>query len=78
MGALFGFGLAKAKPRQGRFSTLVPALLAVLGYYLVLLLNQHALLLGWTPLAVGLWPTHLLALGFGLLLLRRVSQPVKA
>jgi lipopolysaccharide export system permease protein len=77
MAALFGFGLAKSKPRQGRFSTVVPALVAVLAYYLVLLLNQHALLLGWVPLAAGLWPSHAAALAFGLYLIRRVSRPVR-
>jgi lipopolysaccharide export system permease protein len=75
--ALIGFGLARAKPRQGRFSTLIPALVAVLGYYLVLLLNQHVLLQGWLPLVTGLWPGHVLALGFGMALLWRLPRPVR-
>jgi lipopolysaccharide export system permease protein len=77
LAAPLGLGLARARPRQGRFSTLVPALVAVLGYYLLLLLNQHLLLRGVLPLGSGVWLAHGLALVAGTYLVFRLARPVR-
>lgn len=71
----FGVGLAKARPREGRFSNFVPALLAFLGYYLALLLNQYALVEGLVPIVFGFWGVHVLFLLIGAFFTGRLAQP---
>ncbi len=77
LAALLAFGLSKARPRQGRFARIVPALGVVLAYYLALLLAQNALTNGYIPSLVGLWPAHLAALVAGLWLLTRIDKPAR-
>ena len=36
----------------------MPAVLAFLGYYLLLLVNRNALAQGHLSNAIGMWPTH--------------------
>jgi lipopolysaccharide export system permease protein len=78
LAALLAFGLSKARPRQGRFARIVPALGVVLAYYLALVLAQNALTSGRIPAVFGLWPAHLAALVAGIWLIRRIDQPARA
>ena len=76
--ALIAMGIARARPRQGRFARVVPGVLLLLLYYFGLLANQNALLAGVVPLPAGLWPAHLGFLMLGALLFVRASTPVAA
>ncbi len=73
--ALIAFGVAPVKPRQGRFGRIVPGVLILLGYYLVLLINQNALAAGHSPASLGLWPAHALFAAVGAGLLMRLERP---
>ncbi len=70
-----GFVLARVRPRDGRFARIVPAVLAFLGYYLVLLVDRNALASGHLSDAIGMWPAHLIFAGFSLVLLQRLKRP---
>lgn len=55
---LIGTGLARVKPRQGRFAKLLPGLGVFVAYYLALTLVQNRLLEDGWPTALGYWPVH--------------------
>jgi lipopolysaccharide export system permease protein len=74
---VFGFGLARTRPREGRFARIVPTVTAFIMYYLVLLLNQNALAEGRLPTEFGLWPTHAAFLLLGMIAVHRVLLPVR-
>ena len=75
---LVAVGIARVKPRQGRFAKVVPGMLLLLGYFFALIGNQNALLeANWPPL-LGLWIVHLAFLAIGVGLLVNVGKPVKA
>lgn len=75
---LMAVGIARAKPRQGRFARVVPGVCLLLGYYAVMLVNQNVLSAGMVPLSVGLWPAHLVFLVAGAVLFVRAGRPVAA
>ncbi len=75
---LMAIGFARAKPRQGRFARVVPAILALLAYYVALVVNQNALAAGVVPTPVGLWPAHALFYVAGAVLFARSGKPVAA
>lgn len=75
--SLLGVGLARVKPRQGRFARLLPGFSVFVGYYVLLVLNQNALLEGWWPPAGGFWPVHLGFLLLGLFMLQRSALPAR-
>ncbi len=70
-----GFALARVRPREGRFARIVPAVLAFLAYYFVLLVNRNALAGGQLSNAIGMWPAHLAFAVVGIVLLRRLNRP---
>ncbi len=70
-----GFVLARVRPREGRFARIVPAVLAFLAYYFVLLVNRNALAVGYLSNAVGMWPAHAAFAAVGVVLLRRMNRP---
>lgn len=75
---LMAVGIARAKPRQGRFARVVPGVLLLLLYYFLLLVNHNALLSGIVPAPTGLWPAHALFLAAGAILFVRAGRPVAA
>ena len=76
--AFMAIGMARAKPRRGRFVRVVPAVLLLLAYYFALLGNQRALLTGLLPPPVGLWPTHALFYAVAAVFFARAGKPVSA
>ena len=70
-----GFVLARVRPREGRFARIVPAVLAFLSYYLLLLINRNGLVEGHLSNAVGMWPAHGLFAAFALISMRRLNRP---
>ncbi|WP_397449653.1 LPS export ABC transporter permease LptF [Pseudomonas sp. NA-150] len=66
---LIAVPLSKANPRQGRFLKLLPAILLYMAYLTILIAARGALERGRIPMALGLWPVHLLFLAIGVLLL---------
>jgi len=70
-----GFALARVRPRQGRFARIVPAVLAFLAYYFVLLVNRNGLAVGHISNAIGMWPAHAAFAAAGIVLLRRLNRP---
>ena len=75
---LLAIGIARARPRQGRFARVVPAVLVLLAYYFLLLANQGALAEGVLPSPAGLWPAHALFYAAGAILFARAGRPVAA
>ena len=75
---LIAVGIAKVKPRQGRFAKVVPGMVFVLAYFFALIGNQNALLEASWPPVLGMWPIHLTFLSIGCYLLFRVGKPVSA
>lgn len=78
VGALLGLGVSPVKPRQGRFARVVPGMLAMLVYYLALLLNRDALAEGQLSPGLGLWGVHLFFLVIALNYIRKLGRPVEA
>ena len=70
-----GFVLARVRPREGRFARIVPAVLAFLAYYFVLLVNRNALAVGYLSNAIGMWPAHAAFAAIGVVLMRRMNRP---
>ena len=58
--ALLALGVAKPKPRAGRFARLLPGVGLFVGYYLLLVFTQNAVAEGAVPAALGLWSVHAL------------------
>ena len=78
VGTCLGVGLARVKPRQGRFAQVVPGVLIFVAYYLLLVMVQNAMRSGSWPLGVGLWPVHGSFGLVGLVLIYAVARPAKA
>ena len=74
---LLAVGLARVKPRQGRFARIVPGLLAFLGYYVMVVLSQNAIKSGVLPAGVGMWPVHVGFLALSIWLVRRTGRPTR-
>ena len=77
IGGMLAVGIARVKPRQGRFARIVPGMLAMLIYYLALMVNRNALSESDLPPAMGLWLVHAVFLGSAVILLKRVAEPVR-
>ena len=76
IGGLLALGVARVKPRQGRFTRVVPGMLIMLIYYLALLINRNAIEEGQLPGLIGLWPVHVLFAVAAAYNLKRAAQPV--
>ncbi len=77
VGTYLGVGMARVKPRQGRFARIVPGILVFVAYYLLLVMLQNAMRSGSWPLGIGLWPIHGLFILLGLRLFHVVARPAK-
>lgn len=77
IGGVCGVGIARTKPRQGRFARVLPGLGLFVGYYAALVFGRDAIADAVVPAAVGLWPVHAAFLIAGVLLLRRSALPAK-
>ncbi len=73
---LLAVGIARVKPRAGRFAKVMPGLGLLLAYYLSLLGNHHAIVEAMVPAALGLWPVHAAFALLAWFLLRRLGRPV--
>lgn len=78
VGTMLGVGLARVKPRQGRFARIVPGTMAFVAYYLLLVMTQNAMRSGSWPLGLGLWPVHATFCAAALVLIEHVARPAKA
>ena len=78
IGACLALGLARVKPRQGRFAKVVPGMITMLVYILLLLVNRNALAEATLPGVVGFWMVHGLFVVIAAILLQRLGLPVKA
>lgn len=76
--SLLGVGLARVRPREGRFARLLPGFSVFVAYYVLLVFNRDAILGGYWPAAAGFWLVHLLFLTAGVVLLQRSALPAKA
>lgn len=74
---VFGFGLARVAPREGRFARMLPAIVAFMIYLLMLLLNQNAVAEGRIPAGLGLWVVHGVFLVVGVVSVRRMLMPAR-
>ena len=76
--SIMGIGLARIKPRQGRFARLLPAFGLFVAYYVALVFNRTALIEGSLPQGFGMWLVHgtfaVLAVAF----VRRSSLPARS
>lgn len=72
---LIGVGLARVKPRQGRFARLLPGLGVFVLYYLALTLVQNQLLEGGWSMLVSYWPVHAVFAVLAWWWLRRFGHP---
>ncbi|MFC7369639.1 MULTISPECIES: LPS export ABC transporter permease LptF [Vreelandella] len=72
--ALLAQPLSRVNPRQGRFAKLLPAVFLYVAYLSLLLAAVDAIGSGALPVAIGVWPVHILFLGLGGLLLWRSQR----
>jgi lipopolysaccharide export system permease protein len=78
IGGLVSAGVARTKPRDGRFARLVPGLGLFVAYYAAIVFNRNALGDGLLPASFGMWLVHAAFLVTGILLLRSSNQPARA
>lgn len=78
IGGLVSVGVARTKPREGRFARLVPGLGLFVAYYAAIVFNRNAISDGQLPAALGMWLVHGLFLAVGLYLLRASNRPASA
>lgn len=76
--AMLAVGMARVKPRQGRFARILPAVGVFVSYYLMLTLAQNLLKGEQLPAWLGMWPVHFIYLGLLVWLLRRFGMPQDA
>jgi lipopolysaccharide export system permease protein len=74
--ALLAVAMARVRPRASRFSRVVPGLVVLLGYYLAMMGNHHALETRLVPADIGMWAVHAAMLLVLVGLLRRAGRPV--
>ncbi len=77
IGGLVSVGVARTKPRDGRFARLVPGLGLFVAYYAAIIFNRNAISDGLLPAAFGIWLVHGAFLAIGWLLLRASNQPAR-
>lgn len=73
--ALAALGVARVRPRSGRFAPVLPGVVLFIGYYLALVLLKNAIAGGLVPAALGLWPVHVAAAALAWWLVRRSYSP---
>lgn len=78
IGGLFSVGVARTKPRDGRFARLVPGLGLFIAYYAAIVFNRNAISDGQLPAELGIWLVHGVFLIAGLWFLRQSDRPAKA
>ena len=76
IGAFCGFGLARVRPRAGRFAKIVPGILIFVAYYLLCIVTQSAIANGFVPAELGLWPVHAAMIIVAVYLIRGSYRPV--
>ncbi len=76
IGAFCAFGLARVRPRGGRFARIVPGVVLFAAYYLLCVVLQSAIADGLLPTAVGLWPVHAAMVLAAVFLVRRAYRPI--
>jgi lipopolysaccharide export system permease protein len=77
VGTALGLGLARVKPRQGRFARIVPGIGVFVAYYLLLVMGQNGLRSGSWPPSLGLWPVHGLFAFIAVMLIRATARPAR-
>ena len=78
IGTLVAIGVSRTRPRDGRFSRLIPGMALFVAYYALIVFNRNAISDGHLPPVVGLWFVHGLFLVIGLILMRTSALPAKA
>ena len=73
--ALLAFGIARARPRAGRFARLLPGVGLFVGYYLLLVTMRGLVADGVAPAYMGLWAVHGAMLALAMWLVRRSTRP---
>jgi len=59
---LLAVPLSRSRPRQGKFSRILPSMMIYLGYVLLMLYTRKLIALGQLPGSVGFWWIHLILL----------------
>ena len=78
IGGLVSVGVARTKPRAGRFARLVPGLGLFVAYYAAIVFNRNAISDEQVPAAMGMWLVHAAFFLTGVALLRTSSRPANA
>ncbi len=78
IGGLVSVGVARTKPRDGRFARLVPGLGLFVAYYAAIVFNRNAISDGQLPAVLGFWLVHGAFLVTGVVLLRTSNHPARA
>lgn len=78
IGGLMSVGVARTKPRDGRFARLVPGLGLFVAYYAAIVFNRNAISDGQIPSFLGMWLVHGFFLAIGVWYLKSSLQPAKA
>ena len=76
VGGFVAFGVARVKPRAGRFGKVLPALLLFVLYYVLLVFGRTAIEDHEQLRVFGLWPVHAVMALWGGWLLHRTWKPV--
>ena len=78
IGGLVSVGVARTKPRDGRFARLVPGLGLFVAYYAAIVFNRNAISDGQIPTEFGMWLVHAVFLIAGVRLLSTSNKPASA
>ncbi len=78
VGGLVSVGVARTKPRDGRFARLVPGLGLFVAYYAAIVFNRNAISDGQLPAEFGMWLVHAVFLVTGVVLLKSSNHPASA
>ena len=78
IGGLVSIGVARTKPRDGRFARLVPGIALFVAYYAAIVFNRNAISDEQLPAELGMWLVHATFLAIGVTLLRSSSKPASA
>ena len=77
IGGLLAMGISRVKPREGRFTRVVPGTLILFLYYLSLMINRNLIAEGDVPAWIGLWLVHVVFAGYAVFNLNQLLKPVK-
>lgn len=78
IGTVLGIGIARTRPRDGRFGRMIPGLAAFVAYYAAIVFNRNAISDGFLAPEFGIWLVHGVFLVSGLVVLRLSSLPARA